>query len=685
MRLMNNLKPSPGPGVAGRLIALSTLSVLAAASSARADLDLRTIRAYHVGNSVTDTITYTSLQPMIAATGNTYVYGRQTIAGTPLSGIWANPNKGFTTAPYNHYTTALPNYTWDAVTLQPFDRMMYGFPDADLPAVRQFIDLTLTNPANAATQFYIYERWPRRNEITNPDGTKSYPAFDYQYMFDRAYTHMNWGNSFETYNTNETRDYFTQLLKLTRDSYPNLQKTPLMVPVGDVLYELDKRLRTGIIPECPDISGIYVDAIHFGDLGRFAVGTTFFATMYATDPHGMSASSYKSTQIHPGQAAKIEVTDTRWVNLVQDVVWDVVRTHPYAIGGAPTYSIDADGDWLNRLSWTRGEIPNSPTAVAKLGYYNKVLRTVTLSDDVKLAQLQIDSPSGYAIAGPGSLTISPATGTDAITVSARTPPVNIGSAVTVLGDSRLSLATGQQVSIAGKLTVTGRHTQSGGTLAVNELDMGSLLISTGTVKLTGTTSTPASRVGELRIGRDAKFDVGLSQIIVDYGDGDVSPMIRLTADLAAGRLYSSQPTGPDGATTLVLVDNTNAAVAVFGGHTVDNTAVLLERTLVGDATANRAVDFSDLLAVASAIHEGENAGWQSGDFNGDGVVDAGDVGAIEANYGSVLSSDGAISVDATVAANFSTDWALAQSIVPEPTALAASIIGVTLILRRRAR
>jgi hypothetical protein len=661
-------------------------AVASASSVAHATLDDKSLRAYHVGNSVTDTITYTSFRTMVQAGGDAYTYGRQTISGTPLSGIWANPNRGFTTSPYGSYANALPNYEWDVVTLQPFDRMMFGFADSDIYAIRQFMDLTLTNPANADTQFYVYSRWPRREEITNADGTKSYPAFDYQKMWDRSYTHLNWGNTYETRNTNETRDYFQRLLGMVRDQYPTLQKKPLMVPVGDVLYELDKRLRTGTIPELTDVSGMYVDAIHFGDLGRFVVGSTFYSTLYEAAPHGLSSASYRSTQAHPGQAAKLDVTDARFVALVQDVVWDVVRQHPFAIGGAPMFSVDRDGPWNDSWYWTRAEVPNKSTDVARLAYYNTARRTVRLDEDVFIERVEVDSPNGYNLAGEGQLILNAATSARALTLSPRSPNMSIATGVSVMRDFRTEYTPAQTLTVTRTLAVKGNYTHNGGTVRAGVLDVdGTLLVSRGTLRQIESTPT-AGRATDLFVARGATLDVGLGGFVVNYGEGDPSPLERLQADILASRIITTSPVAPEAPSATVLaLDTATTPLDTYNGHSLDATSVVLMRVLSGDATLDGVVNLADLIAVAG--HFDAPAGsWLAGDFTRDGLVDATDLEIAAGVYGVSMADDGSTSVDPVTRDRFDADWSLAQTlVVPEPGTMLIGAGAATLLLRRRPR
>ena len=276
------------------------------------------LRVYHVGNSVTDTIRYKSLEQMARDNGDTYVFGRHMIPGAPLQFIWDRPTTGFKENPYGYYPTALKDFEWDVITLQPFDRQLDskdGF--GDLPHAKKFIELAL--PKSPRVQVYIYERWPRRKEKEKKNPSAGYEPFDYEKQWLRKYNAGKWDGS------NETRDYFERLTKALRDEYPELDKPVLMVPVGDVLLELDKRAKAGKVPGLEGVEEFYADGIHFNNAGAFAVGTTFYATMFRRDPRGLDAGPYgrgrsdKDREIEPGLA-----------RAVQEVVWEVVSTHPLA-------------------------------------------------------------------------------------------------------------------------------------------------------------------------------------------------------------------------------------------------------------------------------------------------------------------------------------------------------------------
>ncbi|MFO0930160.1 MAG: hypothetical protein U0736_24570 [Gemmataceae bacterium] len=272
-------------------------------TSAVADDVPRTLRVYHVGNSVTDTIRYTALAELAKARGHRHVWGRHMIPGAPLAWLWDHPAQGFQQPPFGHYPKALADYEWDALTLQPFDRQLDKGDDNDLKLCRRFIDLARKRSPDV--QVYVYSRWPRRDEPA-----KGTYRLDYAKKWERKYT-GGWDG------TNETRDYFERLVAALRKAYPDAKKPVLLIPVGDVLLELDRRAKAGKVPGLDGAEKLYADGIHFNDVGAYVVGCTFFATLYRETPVGLPAAPYK-------------VSDEKLARAIQETVWQVVRTHPLA-------------------------------------------------------------------------------------------------------------------------------------------------------------------------------------------------------------------------------------------------------------------------------------------------------------------------------------------------------------------
>ncbi|GIW77389.1 MAG: hypothetical protein KatS3mg104_2452 [Phycisphaerae bacterium] len=335
-------------------LAAVVFSLLVMSMSARAT----ELRVYHIGNSVTDTLRYSALKAMVQANpdrGMVYQYGRHTIPGSPLEYIWNTPRGGSVEPSGQWYDVALPGSTWDVLTLQPFDRPLTN----DMDYAQRFINLVRTLPANSNTQVYVYSRWPRRARVA--PGVSQWLPINYATAWSKTYN-----PSSTDINNLENQDYFEQLLAVLRTQNAGTGPEIRMIPVGDVLLEIDQRLRDGRIrgitgntlftetPGVLDINILYPDGIHFGNLGQFIVGTTFYATLFKDNPTGLIVpNAYKLASDNPAfRSADFNfpgmildpglpsITDQTIAD-IQQAVWDVVRTHPYA--GIPEPTVVASG------------------------------------------------------------------------------------------------------------------------------------------------------------------------------------------------------------------------------------------------------------------------------------------------------------------------------------------------------
>jgi hypothetical protein len=230
---------------------------------------------------------------------------------------------GITQPPYGYYFQALPGFEWSSVVLTPVDRHLGS--DSDYGA--RFINLTRTNPANLDTQFYVFSRWPR-NEPSNVHLPKiaSGPhagQLDYNAQWLRPYQLNQWNSSFWT------RDYYQQLTDKLNADNPAVEPDVKLIPVGDVLFELNTQMRNGDFAAFgfDDILDVYEDGAHFTNVGQFIVGTTFFATLYKEDPTGMPVPS----QYGPRNGKPLDSTITpELAAMIQATVWQVVTTNPYS-------------------------------------------------------------------------------------------------------------------------------------------------------------------------------------------------------------------------------------------------------------------------------------------------------------------------------------------------------------------
>jgi hypothetical protein len=182
------------------------------------------------------------------------------------------------------------------------------------------------------------------------------------------------------------------------------------------------------------------------------------------------------------------------------------------------------------------------------------------------------------------------------------------------------------------------------------------------------------------------FDVAITNVDyktpgvrVDIASGDItqqyfgttSPASELRSKLALG-LGTGTWDGTAGITSSFAATRPGNGI----GYTVDTTAgtFRLRYTRLGDADLTGICDFNDLLVLAQNYNNNSGtAVWSQGDFTYDGSVNFSDLLVLAQNYNA-----------STTNSTFAIDWAKAQAMVPEPTALTA-LAGAGLVLARRRR
>jgi hypothetical protein len=198
-------------------------------------------------------------------------------------------------SPYGNWVNALDRYKWDVVTLEPFDQAITGR-TGDAANISNFINRIKARNTNA--QVYLYETWPTFEGTT----------LNYHDWWRSAYDGMN-------DRTVRSRDYFNHLVAAVNSAGP-MRKRVGVLPVGEVLFELNERMHAGMIPGYTDISQFYADGIHLNLLGSYTAAVTWYATIFNDDPHGLTTAGYGT--IDPTLAWEIQ--DTAWKTL-KDPTW----------------------------------------------------------------------------------------------------------------------------------------------------------------------------------------------------------------------------------------------------------------------------------------------------------------------------------------------------------------------------
>ena len=186
------------------------------------------------------------------------------------------------------------------------------------------------------------------------------------------------------------------------------------------------------------------------------------------------------------------------------------------------------------------------------------------------------------------------------------------------------------------------------------------LINAATVSQTSDT-----RLSSLVIDPTSVFDLHSHDLVLDYGG--LSPISTLIAYLQSGQLLANADKGGGLPTYLAISEAADLGLTDFSGIAIDDTAVLVKFTFVGDANLDGQVDALDYERVDLAIGNSGVAGTAQGDLNYDGNVDALDYEQIDLNIGNGIGAP------------------LAAIVVPEPstTAVWVGTLGMVSAAGRR--
>ena len=421
------------------------------------------------------------------------------------------------------------------------------------------------------------------------------------------------------------------------------------------------------------------------------------------------------------------------------VFYDDLSLVQAIIAAESNWIATSSGGWLSASNWQSGLIPNAPGAVANFGASITAPSTVTIaSAGVTAGTVNFNNgTNAYTIAGPGSLTLDVASGNAALNVTAGSH--TISAPLALLDATVATVAAGQSLTLsgavglggttltktgAGSLIITGNVgggngstlRANGGLLQIDSViapgpttpvepsvsavaDAGELrfnarqYLSSVSIGAAGKVTVPeagpirALRTRSLTIASGGTLDLGDNALVVDYAGG-ASPAADIRSAIITGKNGNFAGTG---ITSTLAASNSKysigyaeanslSGVTTFAGESgFSQSSVLVRVTLKGDTDLSGNVNFADLVNLAQN-YNGSNKVWRQGDSDYDGLVNFADLVALAQNYNQTAAALEA----AGLSSSFIADWALAQSLVPEPTTL-ASLGMASLLLRRRSR
>ncbi len=358
----------------------------------------------------------------------------------------------------------------------------------------------------------------------------------------------------------------------------------------------------------------------------------------------------------------------------------LLSTRGYTVVGAAvsgTWTGATSGNWSDAGNWSGG-VPNGVGHAATFDSSATGNFNVTVDGARTVGSIAFGGATSYTLGGSGPITLDAASGP--ATVSASAGSHSIASPVALNDDLTVSTAASSNVSFAGSVTATGYSiTKDGaGTAQFENVRSAGLNIAAGSLRIsqkgTANSEPGASSIGLLSIAAGAELDLKNNALIVDYTAGSLGTQLTdLRAHLLAGRLKTTSAANR----RIGYLDN--AALASprtsFAGVSVDASSLLLAYAAPGDTNLDGLVNFDDLLVVAQNYTQ-TNRFWVAGDFDYNGTVNFDDLLLIAQNYG----ASGFVA-----GGSFAGDWALAQSLAPEPATFAGALASVVLGLARRRR
>lgn len=289
----------------------------------------RTFTAYHIGNSLTEDLFYdfrTVATRYEATQDNTYAWGFHFRPGTSLTFLYKFPTPPATPYPTISgvketdtsrwpttnlvpWPVSLPGNHWDVVTMEPFPGGGTDGPatlGSDTVAINAMIALTKTRADNVSTRFFIYEAWP----AVKYGDLNSYST---------AWLTSTQNNPGAASALN--RNYFTHLVSAVRQTNFNVE----VIPVGEVLYVLDMKMRARQFQGFYSITQLHRDALHLNSVGQNVTSWTAYAAIFKKSPVGLRNDVLGNAAVSPfTNVTAISPTD---MLLMQQTVWEVVNSH----------------------------------------------------------------------------------------------------------------------------------------------------------------------------------------------------------------------------------------------------------------------------------------------------------------------------------------------------------------------
>jgi hypothetical protein len=303
----------------------------------------------------------------------------------------------------------------------------------------------------------------------------------------------------------------------------------------------------------------------------------------------------------------------------------------------------AESQWNAAGGWRSSEQPHGLPGVDDTDMTTPTLQSATFDAAAKTITYVFSEPVTLTPAAGAGLTV-----TDVMTSTPITPTGSGAATATVTVTLAADLADGIYSAVFTAPSIT----DFAGHALAAQAAHAFLYVADGQTLLVPPSSS-TYLVNQLEIGAGGRLDLKDNSLALDYAAGATSPIgtwsggaySGMTGLIESARTLGGTWDGPgigtsmqqaaEGLTGLAIAEAADllflsgSDTALWDGHPVDATTVIVKYTYVGDADLNGFIDAADYGIIDNWIQFPGTSGYANGDFNYDGVIDAADYGYID--------------------------------------------------------
>ena len=329
------------------------------------------------------------------------------------------------------------------------------------------------------------------------------------------------------------------------------------------------------------------------------------------------------------------------------------------------WNVDALGDWTEATNWSTLQAPSTNSDTAVFGGVITAPRTVVVDSAVTVKGVVFDNASKYAVAGTGSVNLEASVGNAAISVAQGTHEFQ--ARVNLMGDTDADIAAGASLEFNNRLSLGGNtltKTGEGAMQINNDLNTGggSVVVLGGSLGGGGTVGgnvmntsgavAPGNSSGQLTVegdytqGSTGLLAIELGGLILgtEYDHLQVTGNAALDGKLSVSLIEGFNPSAGDSFDILDwgTIGGTFAAMNLptVAGLAWDTSLLyttgeltLAAPALTGDYNGNGIVDAADYTVWRDTLGSSTNL---TADGDGSNTIDAGDLTVWQANFGATL-------------------------------------------------